>query len=109
MTRLTDDIRHERERGLIIEVLIEAKLKFIPLYLLVSMMEGQDWPLGEGDPAKALEDLNFQLTYLADLGLVERRNPREGKLKLDIQLVRATGKAVDVKDGRIERPTGIRF
>lgn len=109
MSKLTEDVKHERERGLIIELLIEAKLRPIPLFVLLSMMDGQGWPLGDGNPGQALNDLDFQLTYLADYCLVERKNPREGKLNLEIQTVRAVGKAVDLKDGRIAPIPGIRF
>jgi len=103
MTKISNDVRHEIERGMIILLLIDAQLKPVPLYILMGMMEGQGWALDD------VEALDFHLTYLSDYGLVERKNPRAGKLQLDIQTVRAMGKAVDLRDGRITPIPGVRF
>jgi hypothetical protein len=103
MTKMSDILRYELERGLILMLLIDAQMRPVPNFILLGMMEGQGRPL---DDMKALD---FHLTYLSDYGLVERKHPREGRINLDVQTVRAVGKAVDLRDGRITPVPGVRF
>jgi len=102
MNTLHDDIRHERERGLILEVLIKAELRPIPFRLLHSIVVAQGFPI-------EAEGLDFHLTYLKDTGYIEIKNLRDGRVDVQMKIVRATRKAVDLRDGRIAADVGIRF
>jgi hypothetical protein len=92
---------------LILQLLIANGMRPIPLFILCNMMAEQGYPLAYGEPERSMRVLDFHLTYLADYGMVERKNLREGKLNLQAQTVRALGRAVDLLDGRIEPVPGI--
>ncbi len=109
MKELYEDERHKIERGLILLLLINSRLKAVPVHVLLSMMEGQGYPLGGGSREQAMQDLDVHLTYLDDAGYVERRNLREGSLNLSLQTVRAKGIVLNLRDGRIPPDPGIRF
>jgi len=103
MAELTDDVRHEVQRGVILMILTQRELEWVPFSeLKVQMARGQGYPLT--DP-----ELWFHLRYLAGRGYLETRSTRPGRQDLSLMQVRATSKAVDLLDGRIESDPGVAF
>lgn len=104
MGPLTDDIRHETQRGVILMILIRRNLDWVPFgELKQQLLRGQGYPLTD-------DELRFQLLYLADAkrGYIEMKPLRLGRPEEPEQLqVRATAKAVDLIDGRIATDQGI--
>lgn len=106
MGSLTDDIRHETQRGVILMILIRRSLDWVPFgELKQQLLRGQGYPLTD-------DDLRFQLLYLADpaRGYIEMKPLRLGRpQELEQAQVRATAKAVDLIDGRIPADQGVAF
>jgi len=100
---LTDDVRHEVQRGVILMVLTHRDLDWMPFSeLKAQMARGQGYPLTD-------QELWFHLRYLAGRSYVETRSTRPGRSDLSLIQVRATPKAVDLLDGRIESDPGVAF
>ncbi len=103
---LTDDIRHETQRGVILMILIKRNLDWVPFgELKQQLLRGQGYPLTD-------DELRFHLTYLADpaRSYIETKPLRLGRPEEMEQLqVRATAKAVDLVDGRIPADQGVAF
>jgi hypothetical protein len=100
-TTLTDDIRHEAVRGLILTILVQRNLEWVPFpELKVQMARRQGSSLTDSD-------LWLQLRYLAGGAYVETRNPRPGRSDLSLLQVRAMSKALDLVNGRLEPDKGI--
>ena len=105
MGALTDDIRHEAQRGVILMILVHRNLDWIPVgELRQQLARGQGYLLTD-------EDLRFHLAYLATPGraYVETRGLRPGRTDSSLTMVRATAKAVDLLDGRIAPDPGVAF
>lgn len=106
MGALTDDIRHETQRGVILMILIKRNLDWVPFgELKQQLLRGQGYPLTD-------EELRFQLFYLADpaRNYIETKPLRLGRPEELEQLqVRATARAVDLVDGRIPADHGVAF
>ena len=103
MAALIDDVRHEVQRGVILIILTHRGLEWVPFTeLRVQLARGQGYPLSDSE-------LWFHLRYLANRGCVEMRNTRPGRTDVSLVQVRATPKAVDLLDGRIEADPGIAF
>lgn len=103
MGALTEDVRHEVQRGVILIILTHRNLEWVPFTeLRVQMARGQGYPLTDAE-------LWFHLRYLASRGYVETRNSRPGRSDLALTQVRATPKAVDLLDGRLEPDPGVAF
>jgi hypothetical protein len=109
MGNLTDDIRHETQRGVILMILIRRNLDWVPFgELKQQLLRGQGYPLTD-------DELRFQLLYLADAGrgYIELKPLRAGytqdKQDLETLQVRATAKAVDLLDRRIAADQGVAF
>jgi hypothetical protein len=104
MRNLTDDIRHETQRGVILMILIRRGLDWVPFgELKQQLLRGQGYPLTD-------EELCFQLLYLADSArsYIEVKPLRLGRpQEPELLRVRATAKAVDLIDGRIPKDQGI--
>ena len=104
MRNLSDDIRHETQRGVILMILIRRGLEWVPFgELKQQLLRGQGYPLTD-------EELRFQLLYLADpaRGYIEVEPLRLGRpQELEHLQVRATAKAVDLIDGRIPADQGV--
>ena len=104
MHNLTDDIRHETQRGVILMILVRRGLDWVPFgELKQQLLRGQGYPFTD-------EELSFQLLYLADpaRSYVELKPLRLGHPPRPEQLqVRATAKAVDLIDGRIPPDRGV--
>jgi hypothetical protein len=100
---LTDDVRHEVQRGVILMILTHRHLDWVPFSeLRVQMARGQGYPLTDAE-------LWFHLRYLASRGYLETRSTRPGRSDLSLTQVRATPKAVDLLDGRSEGDPGVAF
>src|SRR5690348_16372812 len=106
MGMLTDDIRHETQRGVNLMILIRRNLDWVPFgELKQQLLRGQGYPLTD-------DELRFQLLYLADpgRGYIETKPLRLGRAgELEQLQVRATAKAVDLVDGRIPAEPGVAF
>ena len=103
MAALTDDVRHEVQRGVILMILTQRSLEWIPFSeLRVQMARGQGYPLTDSE-------LWFHLRYLANRGYVETRSTRPGRADLSLTQVRALSKAVDLLEGRLEADPGVAF
>lgn len=103
MAALIDDVRHEVQRGVILMILTHRALDWVPFTeLRVQLARGQGYPLTDAD-------LWFHVRYLANRGYSETRNTRPGRTDLSLTQVRATPKAVDLLDGRIESDPGVAF
>jgi hypothetical protein len=100
---LIDDVRHEVQRGVILMILTHRALDWVPFTeLRVQLARGQGYPLTDAD-------LWFHMRYLANRGYLETRNTRPGRSDLSLTQARATPKAVDLLDGRIEADPGVAF
>lgn len=103
MADLTNDIRHEVQRGVILMILVHRNLDWTPFAeVRAQMARGQGYPLTDGE-------LWFHLRYLASRAYVETRNLRPGRSDLSLVQVRATPKAVDLLDGRLQADPGVAF
>jgi hypothetical protein len=103
MRKLTDDIRHESQRGVILMILVRRGMGWVPFgELKQQLLRGQGYPLTD-------EELRFQLLYLADpaRGYIEVKPLRFGPQVPEQLRVRATAKAVDLIDGRIPPDQGV--
>jgi hypothetical protein len=102
---LSDDIRHEAQRGVILMILVHRNLEWVPFQELKQQLaRGQGYLLTDSE-------LRFHLNYLAEpsRGYVETRGLRPGRQDPSLTQVRATSKAVDLLDGRIPPDPGIAF
>jgi hypothetical protein len=102
---LSDDVRHEVQRGVILMILVHRNLEWVPFNELKQQLaRGQGYPLTDSE-------LWFHLRYLASpgRGYIETRNTRPGRVDLSLTQVRATSRAVDLLDGRVEADPGVAF
>jgi len=100
---LTDNVRHEVQRGVILMVLTNRNLEWVPFTeVRAQMARGQGYPLTDGE-------LWFHLRYLTARGYAETRSTRPGRTDFATVQVRATSKAVDLLDGRIPEDDGVAF
>ncbi|HUI42082.1 MAG TPA: hypothetical protein VL523_08945 [Terriglobia bacterium] len=103
MTTLTNDVRHEVQRGVILIILAHRNLEWVPLSeLKAQMARGQGYPLSE-------EELWFHLRYLESRGYLETRAVRPGRPEFAVMRARAMPKTIDLLDHRIEADPGIAF
>ena len=100
--RLHDDVRHETERGVLLTILILRELDWMPAHELHRQLVGQGFLV-------PFEDMKFHLNYLDQGGYVERKPLRAGRAELELEMVRATRRAVDLMDGRIAPDPGVQF
>src|ERR1043165_5725386 len=102
---LGHELRDEIIRGVILSVLIKHRLEWVTFgSLRVQVQRGQGFPLEDNE-------LRFHLAYLGDStrGYVENKSLRAGRGATDFTLVRATARAVDLLDGRIDHDPGVLF
>lgn len=104
MTKFSDDIKHEAERGVMLLTLIYRGLDWVPFSELRKQMARQGYPLAD-------DELEFHLNYLADGEYVEMETlrVRRGAAGMEMQRARATKRAVDLHDGRIPADPGVAF
>lgn len=101
MKNLSQQIQKEAQRGLIVQILIERRLEWVPFAELRLQF------LRRAGYAPADEDLQFHLNYLSKSGYIETRQLRAARAGLELTAVRATPKAVDLAEGRISEDAGV--
>lgn len=90
MGSLTEDVKHESERGELLKVLVDWGLEWMPFYELRSQIQSRT--------GRRLTDaqLQFHLNYLEQDGYAERKLLRSGRADIELLVVRGTPKAVDL-------------
>jgi len=101
MESLTEDIKHEAERGVMVRILVDWGLEWMPYHELRMQLATR---LGYRIPDS---ELRFQLNYLVQGGYAETKQLRAGRADIELLAVRATVKAVDLLEGRVPQDSGI--
>jgi hypothetical protein len=101
MNSLTSDVKHEAERGVMLRILVEWGLEWMPYHELRIQLASR---LGYRMPDS---ELKFQLNYLIQGGYAESKQLRAGRPDIELLAVRGTTKAVDLLEGRAAPDTGI--
>lgn len=103
MDTLTSDVKHEAERGVMVKILVDWNLEWMPFHeLRMQMMSRLGYRLSD-------DRIRFQLNYLLHGGYAETRQLRAGRAELELTTVRGTAKAVDLLEGRLAPDPGIGF
>ncbi len=102
MDRLTEDVKHESQRGVLLLTLIYRGLEWVPWPEIRKQMARQGYPLSD-------DEIQFHLNYLGAGQYVETECLRAGRTEFELKRARATKKAVDLRDGRIPPDPGIAF
>ena len=101
MKTLGKQIQQEAHRGLIVRILVEWQLEWMPSSeLRLQLLRRAGYPVSD-------DDLQFHLNYLSRAGYIETRQLRAARAGLEMTTVRATPKAVDLADGRIPEDPGV--
>ena len=101
MKTLGKQVQEEAQRGLIVQILVEWRMEWMPFAeLRVQMLRRAGYPVTD-------EALEFHLNYLSHAGYVERKQLRAARAGLELTAVRATPKAVDLAVGRIPEDPGV--
>jgi len=101
MNTIAEDIQHEAQRGLILKILVEWHLEWMPFNeLRVQMMRRTGSQVDDGQ-------MKFHLTYLTENDYAEMKHLRAGRAEIELTAVRATPKAVDLLEGRLAPDAGI--
>jgi hypothetical protein len=101
MKNLSKQVHAEAQRGLIVRILVEWRMEWMPFGELRLHLLRRT-----GDPV-ADEALEFHLNYLARAGYVETKHLRAARAGLEMTAVRATSKAVDLAEGNIAEDPGV--
>jgi hypothetical protein len=101
MDSLTSDVKHEAERGMMVKILVDWGLEWMPYHELRMQLATR---LGYRLPDS---ELKFQLNYLLQGGYAESKQLRAGRSDFELLAIRATVKAVDLLEGRIAQDPGI--
>jgi repressor of nif and glnA expression len=101
MNSLTEDVKHEAERGEILKVLVDWDLEWMPFYELRLQIESRTGRRLSDDQVK------FHLNYLDERGYTGRKLLRPGVAGVQLLVVRATSKAADLIAGLIEPDPGV--
>ncbi len=99
------ELRDEIIRGVILSVLIKHQLDWVTFQSLrVQIQRGQGYAVEE-------DELKFHLAYLGDSvrAYIQSKPLRAGRGGTEFSFVRATAKAVDLHDGRLEPDPGVAF
>jgi len=95
MKNLSKQVQEEAQRGLIVRILVEWRLEWMPFgELRLQILRRAGYPVSD-------ELLQFHLNYLSRSGYVETKQLRAVQAGLELTAVRATPKAVDLVEGRI--------
>lgn len=101
MKNLSKQIQREAQRGLMVRILVDWGLEWMPFSeLRLQLLRRTGYPLAD-------EDLQFHLNYLARAGYAEMKQLRAARAGLEMTAVRATPKAVDLAEGRIPEDAGV--
>lgn len=94
MSTLANDVRNESQRGLLIRILADWQMEWIPFTeLRIQAMRRAGYALTESQ-------VQFHLSYLTQNGYAEVKQLRAGRADIELTAVRATPKAVDMLEGR---------
>ena len=103
MSALTNGVRHESERAVMLRILTDWNLEWAPFYeLRLQLMSRLGYRLPDSQ-------IVFHLNYLVQAGYAEIQWLRPGQMEMDLSTVRATTKAVDLFEGRIPMDPSIGF
>ncbi len=102
MRSINELLHKELERGVILRALILFNLDWMTLRDLWVQVGGQGYLLDD-------DTRTFDLNGLEQRGYIERKSLRSGRMDFELQMVRATVKAVDLHDGRIPPDEFVRF
>lgn len=95
MKRLSKQVRQEAQRGLIVRILVEWRLEWMPFgELRLQILRRTGYPVAD-------DALEFHLNYLSRAGYIETKQLRAARAGLELTAVRAAPKAVDLVEGRI--------
>jgi hypothetical protein len=95
MSSLSKQVQQEAQRGLIVQILVEWRLEWMPFgELRLQILRRTGYPVSDGA-------LQFHLNYLTRAGYVETKQLRAARAGLEMTAVRAAPKAVDLVEGRI--------
>ncbi len=101
MSSLTRQAQREAQRGTIVRILVDWQLEWIPFSeLRVQLLRRLGY-------TPADEELQFHLNYLTQAGYAETKRLRAARAELELTAVRATARAVDLVEGRMEPDPGI--
>ncbi len=101
MKTLSKQVQQEAQRGLIVRILVEWQLEWMPFgELRLQLLRRTGYPVSD-------EELQFQINYLSRTGYVETKQLRAVRAGLEMTTVRAAPKAVDLVDGRIPEDPGV--
>lgn len=101
MNALTSDVKHEAERGVMVKILVDWSLEWMPFYeLRLQLARRLGYHLSESQ-------IQFHLNYLTQGGYAEIKQLRAGRAELELTAVRATVKAADLLEGRAQPDPGI--
>lgn len=95
MKNMAKQVQHEAQRGLIVRILVEWRLEWMPFGEL------QLHFLRRAGYAVSDEVLQFHLNYLSRAGYADIKQLRAAHAGLELTAVRAAPKAVDLVEGRI--------
>ncbi len=101
MASLTEDVKHESERGELLKVLVDWGLEWMPFYELRSQFYSRT------DRRLKDTEMNFHMNYLEQRGYAERKLLRAGVADLELLVFRATSKAVDLLAHAIPPDPGV--
>ncbi len=101
MDSLTADVKHEAERGVMLRILVDWGLEWMPYHELRLQLGSR---LGYRIPDS---ELRFQLNYVVQGGYAETKQLRAGRTDIELLAVRGTTKAVDLLEGRASPDSGI--
>ncbi len=95
MSSVSKQVRHEAQRGLIVRVLVEWRLEWMPFgELRLQLLRRTGTRVDD-------EELQGHLNYLTQAGYAETKRLRAALAELELTAVRGTAKAVDLVEGRL--------
>jgi hypothetical protein len=101
MDSLTTHVKHEAERGVMLRILVDWGLEWMPYHeLRMQLASRLGYRISDSE-------LKFQLNYLTQGGYAETKQLRAGRPDIELLAVRATTKAVDLLEGRVPPDPGI--
>ncbi len=101
MTILGKQVQREAQRGLILRILVDWRLEWMPFgELRLQFLRRAGYGVSD-------EELQFHLNYLSRAGYMETKQLRAARAGLELTAVRAAPKAVDLLEGRIAEDPGV--
>jgi hypothetical protein len=101
MKNLTEQVQQEAQRGMIVRILVEWRLEWMPFTeLRLQILRRAGYAISD-------DALQFHLNYLSRAGYVDTKQLRAARAGLELTAIRATPKAADLVDGRIAEDPGV--